>query len=223
MSDLRELARPFPDNYVHTNPSGGGSYVKHHVVVQRLLQIVGHYDFELVQIVRGDVAAIPPNPNASSKRGKEGAPALTNSVVGAVCRLTVTYDGETSRIEDVGDCEEPHNWKTDGARLKDAMSDAIKRCAARIGLGLHLWSQDEYFLPDELDRTSGTEGKPDPEPAAISDDQLQEISRLLGFVDAKAAVAEILSRSHTDSLDALSRDDAANAIAWLKQAEKAAS
>ena len=152
MSDLRELARPFPDSYVHSNPSGGGSYVKHHVIVQRLLQVVGHYDFELVQVIRGDVAAIAPNPQANSRRGKEGSPALTNAVVGAVCRLTVTYDGKTSRIEDVGDCEQPHNWPTDGARLKDAMSDAIKRCAARIGLGLHLWSQDEYFLPAALDK-----------------------------------------------------------------------
>jgi hypothetical protein len=71
-------------------------------------------------------------------------------VVGAVCRLSVEIDGRMVRIEDVGDCESPHNWPHDGARMKDAMSDAIKRCAARLGIGLHLWSQDESYLYDQL-------------------------------------------------------------------------
>lgn len=150
MSDLRKLAQPFDAKYVHSNPSGGGTYVKHHVIVQRMLMVVGPYDFGLVEVVRGDVAAIPPNPKGNSARAKAGAPALTFVVVGAVCRLSVTVDGRTVTVEDVGDCEQPHNWPHDGARLKDAMSDAIKRCAARVGLGLHLWSQDEYFLAEAL-------------------------------------------------------------------------
>lgn len=150
MSDLRKLAQPFDPKYVHSNPSGGGSYVKHHVIVQRLLMVVGPYDFQLVEVIRGDVPEIPPNPQGNSKRAKDGAPALTDAVVGAVCRLTVQIDGMRSIVEDVGDCEQPHNWPHDGARLKDAMSDAIKRCAARLGLGLHLWSQEEYFLATAL-------------------------------------------------------------------------
>ena len=152
MTQLAELARPFPDKYIHSNPSGGGSYVKHHVVVQRLLSIVGPYDFQLVEVVRGDVAGIDPDPKGSSKRAREGRPVLLDAVVGAVCRLTVVIDGKQCVIEDVGDCEDPHNWPHDGARLKDAMSDAIKRCAARVGLGLHLWSQNEYWLHGFFER-----------------------------------------------------------------------
>jgi hypothetical protein len=31
--------------------------------------------------------------------------------------------------------------------LKDAASDAFKRCAMRVGVGLHLWTKEgEYFL-----------------------------------------------------------------------------
>ena len=155
MSDLRKLAQPFDAKYVHSNPSGGGTYVKHHVIVQRLLMVTGTYDFALVEIIRGPVPEIPPNPQGQSKRAREGAPALESAIVGAVCRLTVEVDGRTTTVEDVGDCEQPHNWPHDGARLKDAMSDAIKRCAARIGLGLHLWSQDEYFLVDALAALEG--------------------------------------------------------------------
>jgi hypothetical protein len=148
MSQLRDLARRFPSSVVHTNPSGGGVYVSHHLYVQRLLMHLGGYSFERVDILRGRVAGKPPNPNGSSARAKEGTPDLEDAVVGVVCRLTVEVDGRTLVIEDVGDCESPHNWPHDGARLKDAMSDALKRCCARIGLGTHLYSksEDDYVL-----------------------------------------------------------------------------
>lgn len=167
MTQLSDLAVPFPSKYVHTNPSGGGSYVKQHAVKQRLLLHLGGYDFELVEIVRGFVPGKAPNPNGTSKRAKEGTPDLVNAVVGVVWRLTVEIDGERRVIEDVGDCEEPHNWPHDGARLKDAVSDALKRCAMHTGLGLHLWAQDEYFLRDKLkEREASTANAVSVEPDA---------------------------------------------------------
>lgn len=150
MNDLYELSRPFPDKFVHKNPSGGGDYVKHHVVNQRLLTITGAFDQTIVQLIRGFVPGKAPNPNSTSERGKRGTPDLENAVVGAILRLTLVIDGKTVTIEEVGDCEEPHNWPHDGARAKDAVSDAFKRCAMRPGLGIHLWSQDEYFLDKQL-------------------------------------------------------------------------
>lgn len=161
MTQLRELATPFPAKYVRSNPSGGGSYVTHSVVTQRLLSIVGPFDWHVVEIVRGDVAEIPPNPQSNSKRGKEGRPALHNAVVGVVGRLSCVVDGDRVTVEDVGDCEDPHNWPHDGARLKDAVSDAIKRCAARLGLGLHLWAQADYFLDGFLDKQTEEESESD--------------------------------------------------------------
>lgn len=156
-AELMDRLKPFPTRLIHENPSGGGTYVKHSVVVQRLLALFGSYDFEVVTILRGHVAGKAPNPNGNSRRAKEGSPPLEDAVVGAVCRLTVVIDGSPVRIEDVGDCEEPHNWPHDGARLKDATSDAIKRCAARLGIGLHLWSQGESYLYEQL-RAASLEG-----------------------------------------------------------------
>lgn len=157
MSQLARLARPFPEKFVHTNPSGGGHYVTHSVVNEKLLAVVGPFTFELVEIVRGDVPEILPNPQGKSQRAKSGMPALSGAVVGAVCRLTVTVDDTQVSIEEVGDCEQPHNWPHDGARLKDAMSDALKRCAMRLGVGLHLWSQHEFTLYEQLAGRAGTE------------------------------------------------------------------
>lgn len=146
MSQLHDLAKPFPARFVKTNPSGGGVYVAHPMYAQRLLLHLGGYSFELVEVIRGHVDAKPPNPNGTS--AKAGSPALEDAIVGVVARLSVTVDGTPMVIEDVGDCEQPHNWDTDGKRMKDAMSDALKRCCARIGLGLHLYAKepDEYVL-----------------------------------------------------------------------------
>lgn len=153
MTQLRDLARKFPQSVVKANPSGGGSYVPHHLYVQRLLMHLGAYDFELVELIRGEVAAIEPLPkdkwtDKTSNRKKYGAPALSGAVCGVIARLTVTVDGAKVVIEDAGDCEDPHNWPHDGARAKDAMSDALKRCCARIGLGTHLYAKtpDDYVL-----------------------------------------------------------------------------
>ena len=164
MSDrqLTALAKPFANHLIHSNPSGGGDYVSHSAVNEKLLAVVGPFSFELVEVVRGHVAGITPNPQANSKRAKEGRPALDNAVVGAVMRLTCRVDDQVVSVEEVGDCEDPHNWPHDGARLKDAMSDALKRCAMRLGVGLHMWSQfqgkSEFFLHGYL------QGQDRPEP-----------------------------------------------------------
>jgi hypothetical protein len=150
---LALLSRPFKSWLIHSNPSGGGDYVTHAVVVQKLLSVVGPFDFELV-------------PDSPRRRGRDRAEpvgevrprkvrgaGLAHVIVGAVCRLRCKIDGRQVQVEEVGDCEQPHNWPHDGARMKDAMSDAFKRCAMRLGVGLHLWCKDqEFFLYDFLNR-----------------------------------------------------------------------
>lgn len=154
---LARLAKPFPRKFVHTNPSGGGSYVSHDVVTQALLAVVGPFGWRIKEIVRGDVPGKPGNPNGNSERARAGTPDLHGVVVGVVGSLTVEVDGRTVTVEEAGDCEQPHNWPHDGARMKDASSDAIKRCAMRLGLGLHLWSQDEYVLHGQLVAKGGSD------------------------------------------------------------------
>lgn len=156
---LARLVKPFANHLIHKNPSGGGDYVSHSAVNEKLLAVVGPFSWECVEVVRGHVAEIKANPQASSKRAKEGRPALDNAVVGYIGRLTCRIDGQVFSVEEVGDCEDPHNWPHDGARLKDAMSDSLKRCAMRFGVGLHMWSQyqgkSEFFLHDVLTKQNG--------------------------------------------------------------------
>ena len=148
MTQLEDLAKPLPEKYVHSNPAGEGrgSYVNHAVITQRLLELVGPFEQRVVEIVRGSYTV----------KGE-----VHEGIVGCVLSLSVFIDGRFVTVEEVGDCEQPSNWPHDGARLKDAISDALKRCAMRLGLGLFLWSQkDGYFLHAHLIAKSGAASPP---------------------------------------------------------------
>ena len=127
---LYELARPFPDALISKKPGGKfqADYVNHAVITARLLEVVGPYRWELVRIVT----------NADGV------------AVGCVGRLTCTVDGVEAVIEEVGDVERVTD--NSASNLKSASSDALKRCAMRLGLGLHLWAGDGYFLDRALSK-----------------------------------------------------------------------
>ena len=132
---LVKLAKPFPASVVKQKPgSFAAAYVSHSEVSQSLLGIVGPHSTEVKHIVY----------NAEGK------------VEGIVMALKVTIDGQEIVVEEAGAVERkvPNN----GEALKDCMSDAIKRCAMRLGLGLHLWAGDSYYLYNVLNKKEETNG-----------------------------------------------------------------
>jgi len=127
MEQLYELSRPFPDSLIKQKPGKfAASYVEHSVIVQRLLEIVGPFNFTVNELIT----------NADG------------TVSGCLATLGCTVDGKFTRITEVGDVEHP--GPNNGSNAKNAASDALKRCAARIGLGTHLWSQENYYLDKAL-------------------------------------------------------------------------
>jgi hypothetical protein len=67
--------------------------------------------------------------------------------------MRATIDGTEHTVTEAGDCENPGNWPHDGARLKDASSDAYKRCAMRLAaVGLHLWAGSDFYLFEKLSK-----------------------------------------------------------------------
>ena len=133
MEQLYELSKRFPDKFIHDNPSGYGDYIQHSVIRQRLLSVLGAYSTDVVEIIYdGEI------------------------VTGVILQLSCVVDGQEVSVVEAGDVEKPDNWKTNGARMKDAVSDAVKRCAMAIGCGLHLWSRhdgkSEYFLDQQLSK-----------------------------------------------------------------------
>lgn len=151
---LYELARPFPQSLVKQVQKGGGrseDYVPWYVTVQRLISIVGNFDFDIKEVKFTDMMG-------------EGYPTRC-TVVGS---LTCTIDGFEHTVENVGtddgywtkrDKQKPLTVDNRQAWMppeeKTAASDSIKRCAALLPLGLHLWTKGEYFLLTQLDKESG--------------------------------------------------------------------
>lgn len=137
MSELIELTRPFPPNYI--KKIGKEDYVPHGIVEQRLIHIFGR----------------PPKVEVLRELYDEA------KLTGVIMRMTVPgFDP----VEEAGESDNPQS-KTNGARAKDACSDAYKRCAMRLGLGLHLWCAEDYFLFDALTKSSeqgrhGVQGEP---------------------------------------------------------------
>lgn len=127
MKQLTDLVKRIPDSYVKTKPGGfQADYVSHADIQQILLAKLGPCSQEVTRIIT----------NA------EGV------VQGCVLRVAYQIDGEMYVIEEAGDVERPGS--NNGANLKNAVSDAVKRCAMRVGVGLHLWSQDNYVLDKVL-------------------------------------------------------------------------
>ena len=149
---LYQLSKPFPLQFVkEPAPGRFGDYVPHSTVTERLLSIVGPFDFAVTEVIRGYAPAI------IGKDGTKELPAFAareNAIVGCLATMGATIDGRMVYITEVGDVDQPA-MALDGTNLKNAASDAIKRCAMRLGLGLHLWSQDMYFLDKQMAKVVG--------------------------------------------------------------------
>jgi hypothetical protein len=129
-AELYQLARPFPEAFIVKKPGGKfqADYVAHGVITSRLLEVLGPFDWSIAKVIT----------NA------EGI------AVGCIGRLEVQVDGRPVVVEEVGDCEQisPNS----ASNLKMASSDALKRAAMRLGLGLHLWVGEHYYLDKSLEK-----------------------------------------------------------------------
>lgn len=120
---LRDLVKRIPQAYVKTKPGGfQADYVSHADIQQILLAKLGPCTQEVKELIYNG----------------EG------QLQGCILRVTYEIDGEKVVIEEAGDVERP--GANNGANAKNAVSDAVKRCAMRVGVGLHLWSQENYVL-----------------------------------------------------------------------------
>ena len=116
----KKLTVNFPKSVVKKAPQGKyGDYVPHHIYTKRLVDVVGgKYNFTYDII-----------------RDKD------NAVVGAKCTLQIDDLGTVQEVGDVDRHALGRNL-TESEILKLAVSDGIKRCCMRFGIGLELWVGD---------------------------------------------------------------------------------
>jgi hypothetical protein len=131
-TDLIRLSKQFTGKFIKERKMGGGrteSYVPHSSVSERLLQVVGPYDWDFDIIKSEDVP------------------------VAVKGQLTVTLDGKEVTVSGAGT---PQNTgESVGEQIKKMESDAFKRAASKVGVALHLWSQENYFLDVVLSKEHG--------------------------------------------------------------------
>jgi hypothetical protein len=142
----KKLTKDFPKSVVKKAPQGKfGDYVPHHIYTQRLVDVIGGgYDFTFEET-----------------RDKDGA------IIGAKCRLYIKSSDQT--IEEVGDVDMNAVKRniTESEILKLAVSDGIKRCCMRLGIGLELWTggateEEHYSTPQvEVSKPKMTKDKED--------------------------------------------------------------
>lgn len=191
---LQQLAEPFQPHLIGKKPGGsGGEYVGHSVVTERALEILGPYSITNVQLIRGYA------PEVTTKKGTH--PAIDDAVTGAIVTIQAEIDGKTVTLTEVGDCENAAMQETDGARAKNAVSDAIKRCWMRAGIGLHLWSREQYGLDDAL-------SEPAPPPAnawADWEDRNQALSYAMHIFDSEGVALFNAGQHAANSYDKLKK------------------
>jgi len=133
-TQLQGLAKKIPPKWISTLPTGyGARYCSHAAVQQMLLATLGPTGQRVDQILYND-----------------------GVITGVLLTMTFTIDGETVEITEAGDCDRPKP-DNNGANMKNAISDAVKRCAMRVGKGLQLWCEDDdhYILDRVLAEKAG--------------------------------------------------------------------
>ena len=170
------LSVAVPKRLIEKPPPGRyGHYVPHFVISQILLATVGPYNFEVKEILYG---------HADEVKGKDKTwPSQPNVIVGAVCTLSCSIYYQPVTIEEVGSIHQAAKEPSDGDRLKKATSDALKRCAMRLGLGVHLWCkrEDQFFLPNLMVAASeGAEHKSEEAVVGGQDEDLDDDGEVAG-------------------------------------------
>ena len=132
----KKLTKDFPKSVVKKAPPGKfGDYVPHHIYTQRLVDVIpGKYNFKYEPL-----------------RDKDGA------LAGAKCILEIDGLGTIEEVGDV-DSNQLKNNNTESELLKLAVSDGIKRCCMRFGIGLELWTggiteEEHYSAPQPIQKT----------------------------------------------------------------------
>ena len=132
----KKLTKDVPKSDVKKAPPGKfGDYVPHHIYTQRLVDVIpGKYNFKYEPL-----------------RDKDGA------LAGAKCILEIDGLGTIEEVGDV-DSNQLKNNNTESELLKLAVSDGIKRCCMRFGIGLELWTggiteEEHYSAPQPIQKT----------------------------------------------------------------------
>lgn len=145
-----QLSKPWNKNLVKQLNKGFGNidYVEHTQVTQKLIALIPDLNIEVGRYLHDTVEDI----NGVRRR----------FVTGVEVKMSGTIDGNYVQRQEIGMCDKPffhadaNKVHNNGQRAKEALSDAIKRCAMRLGVGIELYDTDTW-LGGYLEKNTVTE------------------------------------------------------------------
>jgi DNA repair and recombination protein RAD52 len=141
---VQELDSKIPRDVISTREGGGGrklSYLEGHYVIDRLNKVIGignwAYTSDVIKVFEGE------------QNGK-----FSTSYIGKVRLVCTLPGGVQTEFTDVGygDGTDPRSpGKAHELAVKEAVTDALKRCAKNLGMsmGLALYSKEQENVDDE--------------------------------------------------------------------------
>lgn len=187
------LSKKWNDKFVKKLPVSykkeGIAYVEHTQVTQRLIAIIPDINMEIKEMIYDNFT----NPQTGEEK---------NILTGIVYKITGTIDNEFRIVEEIGMCDKPFynpnpekNIKilTNGERGKECLSDAIKRCGMRLGIGIELYESDvwlvDYLAPQpKLEKKPSYPMTPDMDKGVKKIEEDAKAIKEKGAVDPKSNV-----------------------------------
>tara|TARA_R100001460_G_scaffold8200_3_gene20425 strand:+ start:4530 stop:5054 length:525 start_codon:yes stop_codon:yes gene_type:complete len=133
------LSKPWNKKLVKNLNKGFGNidYVEHTQVTQKLIAVSPDWNFNIEKYLEDTVEDM----NGIQR----------TFITGAQVSITMKIDNEYITRSEVGMCDkaffhsDPNKVHNNGQRAKECVSDAIKRCAMRFGVGLELYDTDAWL------------------------------------------------------------------------------
>lgn len=121
MIQLMDLAKRLPEKWIVQKPGVGfqANYCSHGDIQQALLAKVGPSSQRIVKEIYNSEGTV---------------------IEGVILEMQFIIDLEPVVIQEIGESE--RDTGNNALNLKNSVSDAIKRCAMRVGLGLELWTEN---------------------------------------------------------------------------------
>ena len=136
----------------------GIDYVDHTQVTQRLIALIPDVKLKAGSFIYDDYEDL------EGRRRK--------ILTGVEYTVEGTIDGHFRSVTEVGMCDKPFEVEgrkpaNNGERAKECISDAVKRCGMRLGIGIELYDSSAWlssYLEDDKLIANKTKPKPKPKP-----------------------------------------------------------
>ena len=136
----------------------GIDYVDHTQVTQRLIALIPDVQLKAGSFIYDDYEDL------EGRRRK--------ILTGVEYTVEGTIDGHFRSVTEVGMCDKPFEVEgrkpaNNGERAKECISDAVKRCGMRLGIGIELYDSSAWlssYLEDDKLIANKTKQKPKPKP-----------------------------------------------------------